>query len=172
LGEHSELSGPLGEALVSHQHPYHDWRPGDASHAIHTFLVVGFCQTEHQRLFDVLVITSASGPGFNNSYRAESDFGVNIPNSLAHLERHSWAISTHTTTGGQAMDYPLKLSHANMTSRLVRFSGFYHAQQSGAPFSTAWCGRSHVEAADPLVVIWPEHATAGQTFCVAVMMSL
>jgi hypothetical protein len=64
---------------------------------------------------------------------AESEFGVSIPNSLAAFERHSWALSVHTTTGGQAMDYPLKPIAANMTSHLVRFSGYYHAKQSGAP---------------------------------------
>ena len=64
--------------------------------------------------------------------RAESQFGVRIPNSLAGFERHSWAMSVHTTAGGQALDRPLRLANDSMASHLVRFSGFYHARQSGA----------------------------------------
>jgi hypothetical protein len=61
----------------------------------------------------------------------DSEFGVSIPNSLATFERHAWAMSVHTTSSGFALDQPLKLASANMTSHVVRWSGYYRAKQSG-----------------------------------------
>lgn len=64
---------------------------------------------------------------------AGSDFGDAIPNSLANHERHSWALAAHDTAQAPALAAPLRRSGVGLPARrLVRFSGFYRARQSGA----------------------------------------
>lgn len=65
---------------------------------------------------------------------ADNEFNTTITNLLDDSARLSWAASLHTADAGIALDHPLTFNLSAGTDRIVQFTSFYHAKESGNDF--------------------------------------
>eukprot|EP00892_Ulva_mutabilis_P012121 jgi/Ulvmu1/9281/UM050_0030.1 len=69
----------------------------------------------------------------------ENEFNSSITNALEDSARVSWVASLHSVDAGTALDHPLKFDSPSGTDQIIRFTGFYHAKDSGIQGLGLYC---------------------------------